>query len=334
VRCSTLIVSQALIQHQDGVWLHPDLFLWQDQLAMYRQQWFTCGDKNPLAWYATLCDLPPAAILASRCHDVPDDTAQCWVVSPYHGQLVRNAVHVLPEGQFPWTATDAHDLCERLNPFLAEDGMQMFAVGAALLLTCREPMQVCPAGFASISGQLLPDRHHEGADGGRLNRLLSEIQMLLFRHPSLSQYAQELFDVNGIWLWAGLPVPLQPSLQDQLHASGEPLSVVTNNPALQSIVSAGMDSCVDRSMSGTGAIWIISEAERLTELLKQDATLPERILLVGQGYGVWLTKSLLRSLAKSFAKPFAQSFTQPFAPKKWQPKSVHHEAALLSMLRS
>lgn len=319
---STLIVSQALIQHQDGVLLHPDLFLWQDQLSGYRQQWFECADKNPLAWYAALCDLPAAAILASRCHDLPDDTAQCWVVSPYHGQLVRNAVRVLPEGQFPWTAADAHDLCETLNPFLAEDGMQMFAVGAALLLSCREPMQASPPGFGSISGQLLPDRHHEGADGGRLNRLLSEIQMLLFQHPSLSEHAQELFDVNGIWLWAELPMPIQ----SPLHPTGVTLSVATRNSALQFIVGAGLDAGVDKSLDGTGAVWVISEAERLTELFKPDAPLPERILLAGQSHAVWLTKSMLRRFAKPFSKPFAKPL--------WQPKSVHHEAALLSMLRS
>jgi len=300
---STLIVSQALIQHQDGVSLHPDLFLWTAQLAGYRQRWFECDDKNPLAWYAALCDISPAALLAARCENLPDDAVQCWVASPYHGQLARNHVHVLPEGQFPWNAADANALCETLNPLLAEDGMQLFAVGAALLMACREPIEAYPSGFAAISGQLLPDRDHEGADGGRLNRLLSEIQMLLFQHPSWQRHEQGLPDVNGLWLWSPATLPLHAPAESQR-------AIATRNPTLQSMVN------------GKDARIMISEAERLAALLQQDAPLPKRILLAGQGYGVWLTKSLLRRFAKSFA------------PQKWQPKSVHHEAPLLSILRT
>ncbi|MDQ6996156.1 MAG: threonine synthase, partial [Mariprofundus sp.] len=172
---NTLIISQALIQHQDGVSLHPELFLWDKQLSSYRRRWFHCAAKNPLGWYAALCDSSPAALLAQHCDALPEDVSQYWVASPYHAQLVRTAVHVMPEAQLNWTAEDADYLCATLNPLLAEEGMQLFAVGAALLLACREPIAAYPQGFGVISGQLLPDTSHEGEDGLRLNRLLSEI---------------------------------------------------------------------------------------------------------------------------------------------------------------
>jgi len=303
VTAPILIVSQALIQHQDGVSLHPDLFLWQKQLAGYRRSWFDCTDKTPLGWYAALCGCAPAALLAARCNTLPGDCVQCWVVSPYHAQIMRDAVRVLPEGQMPWTEADARWLCDTLNPLLAEEGMQLHSIGAALLLSCRDTIEAWPQGFGAISGWLLPDRHHEGADGGRLNRLLSEIQMTLFQHPSLSRHERGEPDVNGIWLWS--PVAWPPG-----DAQAQPaITVATRNPALQGVADARDARCM------------ISEAERLEMLLQRDAPLPKRILLAGEGYALWLQKSWLPGFGRQAWSP---------APA---PDHCPDEAALLMQLR-
>lgn len=294
---TTLIVSQALIQHQDGVSLHPDLFLWQKQLSAYRQQWFDCVDKNPLAWYAALCEISPTVLLASQCDRMPEHTVQCWTVSPYHGQILRDTVRVMPEGQFPWTDEDAAHLCEVLNPLLAEEGMQLFAIGSALLLACRERIEAYPLAFGEISGQMLPDRHHDGEDGGRLNRLLSEIQMTLFQHPSERRHDRSEPDVNGVWPWAPVDWPVE-------RGGGRTLSVATRNPILQSIVD------------GKNATWMISEVERLHTLVKSDAPLPERIVLAGNEHAVLLTRSWLPKLRKT----------------TWNPKTVKDESRLLTEL--
>jgi len=296
VSVSTLIVSQALIQHQDGVSLHPDLFLWQQQLSSYRQRWFHCAAKNPLGWYAALCDTSPAALLAQQCSALPEDTSQCWVASPYHAQLARTSVRVMPEGQFAWTVEDADHLCVTLNPLLAEEGMQLFAIGAALLLSCRKSIEAYPQVFGAISGQLLPDRNHEGEDGGRLNRLLSEIQMLLFQHPSVARNERGEPDVSGIWLWS----PTDSSVD--FHA--RQIAVATRNPVLQAIVN------------GKGANVMITEAERLTELVKQGVPLPRQIVLAGENHAVLLSKSWLPRFGKTV----------------WKPKSVKQEPNLLPML--
>jgi hypothetical protein len=297
VNASTLIVSQALVQNQDGVSLHPDLLLWQQQLGSYKQRWFDCADKNPLGWYAVLCETSPAALLAEKCATVPEDTRQCWVASPYHAQVQRGSVSVFPEGLFLWSSEDAAYFCKTLNPLLAEEGMQLFAAGSALLLACREPMQAYPAGFGSISGKALPDRHHEGEDGGRLNRLLSEIQMLLFQHPSVARHDRGELDVNGVWLWAPIHWPTA--------SEAKQITVATRNPVLQSLVD------------GQGAKLIISEAERLGELLLRQAPLPKQVVLAGEGHAVLLTKSLLAKLRKT----------------QWIPKSSATESELLANLR-
>lgn len=295
---STLIVSQAFIQNQDGISLHPDLLLWDKQLSSYRQQWFDCADKNPLGWYAALCETSPTVLLAEQCTAVPEDTRQCWLASPYHAQVQRGSVSVFPEGLFPWSPEDTAYLCEILNPLLAEEGMQLLAADSALLLACREPMNAYPPGFGSVSGKALPDRHHEGEDGGRLNRLLSEIQMLLFQHPSMARHDQGEVDVNGLWLWAPIDWPMATASQQ--------IAVATRNPALQSLVD------------GRDAKLIISESERLAELIQQQVPLPRKIVLTGQGYAVLLTKSLLPRLRKN----------------GWVPKSAGTEAELLATVQS
>lgn len=302
---NTLIVSQALIQHQDGVSLHPDLFLWEKHLSSYRQRWFDCDARNPLGWYAALCETSPAALLASRCSALPEDTSQCWVASPYHAQLARTAIRVMPEGQFVWAAEDAGYLCEILNPLLAEEGMQLYAIGAALLLACRESIEAYPQGFGEISGQLLPDCDHAGEDGGRLNRLLSEIQMLLFQHPSLARHERGVPDVSGLWLWSPVDFAMQKTASaDVKHIDVKRFAVATRNAVLQSLVD------------GQDATLIITEAEQMGELLRQGSALPKRIVLAGDGYAALLTKPWLPKFGKA----------------AWKPKSPKAESGLLAVL--
>ena len=299
MNASTLIVSQGLIRNQDGVTLHPDLFLWHKQLVSCKQRWFDSADHNPLAWYGALIGHSSSALLANACNDIAPGTAQCWLASPYHAQLTRDTVRVYPEGLFHWSEQDAQYLCEVLNPLLLEEDMQLHAVGAALLLTCRHVMEAYPKAFGSLSGKKLPNQHHEGEDGGRVNRLLSEIQMLLFQHPSLERHDRGDVDVNGIWLSSPLTWPIQTDIQS--------LAVATRNPVLQSLVD------------GRDAEIIISEAERLAELVKADSPLPKRIILSGEGYAVLLTRSLIPKFAKS--------------KTNWAPRGIKAEHELIHLLQ-
>ncbi|KON48191.1 threonine synthase [Mariprofundus ferrooxydans] len=295
-----LIITDALLQHQDGLQCHPDVLLWQQQLAGRRCSWYECAAKNPLGWYSALTECAPAALLAAASSSIPVGTRQVWVASPYHAQLMRDAVHVLPEGQLAWTADDAVRLCAVLNPLLAEEQMQLLNVGAALLLTCKKALDAYPHSFAAIAGHMLPDRHHDGEDGGRLDRLLSELQMLLFQHPSMERHERQESDINGIWLWGSAEWPQL----DELASRHIP--VATRNPFLQAIAD------------GRSARMIISDSARLDELLQTGSALPEMVILAGDGYAAVMKKSWL----PGWGKP------------DWQPKSVKAEPALLSMLQS
>jgi len=297
VNCRALVITQGLVNHQDGVALHPDLFLWAEELFARRKRWFHCKARHPLDWYADLIRSDPTTLLLSRARqlgcDLPDDARQHWIASPYHAQLLRETVQVMPEGQFEWSADDARALAELLNPLLEEEGMKLSAIGAAMLLSCRTPFAADPLPFAAVAGHLLPNRHHDGSDGGRLNRLLAEIQMLLFQHSLASRRARGAIDVSGLWLWA--PV----AANTTTNPPSPPLA--TRNPALRSVVD------------GQQAKLIISEAERLSELAKPDQPLPELVILSGEQQAVALTPSWLGGWRRHSTTTFNASKLQPEA---------------------
>ncbi len=289
-----LIVSDALVESERSLTLHPELFPWRRALGTYKQQWFSCSDKIPLEWYAVIADVSPAALLARKHDHIPVNTKQCWVASPYSGQLGRDQVRVMPEGSFPWCEEDARWLCDMLNPLLQEEGMHLLHVGAALLLACCEPMHARPSSFARVSGKTLPNRHPEGEDGGRLMRLISEIQMSLHGRHADHRIGQP--EIHGLWLWGKSAWPTNPA--------GSMPPVATRNPFLQAVAE------------GKNAKVTITEAERIDALLKQEKTLPKKVVLAGEGYAVLLTKSLLPRFGKV----------------SWTAKSTKTESALLSII--
>ena len=97
-----LIVSQAFIPSQDGVTLHPDLFLWDTQFSSRKQIWFHAADRTPAQWYAQLVGENETALLANPIQELPDDICQCWSVTPYHAQLRSEERRVGKECRSRW----------------------------------------------------------------------------------------------------------------------------------------------------------------------------------------------------------------------------------------
>jgi len=291
-----MLISDGLICSGSELTVHHSLLSRQAEMNRCKKTWFACADKTPLEWYATILNAAPVSLIMSKYGDIPADTKQCWVASPYHAQLGRDQVRVMSEGAFPWCAEDGVWICEALNSLLNEEGMHLLYVGAAMLLACREAMNVHPISFAQISGKILPNRHPEGADGGRLMRLISEIQMTLHGKQASQRSGQP--DIHGLWFWGESTWPAN-------APEGMP-SVTTRNPFLQAVTD------------GKDAKMMITEVERMDELMKQGAPLPKKIVLTGGGHAVLLTKSLLPKFGKA----------------SWIPGSAKAESELLSVLRS
>lgn len=273
-----LLLTDALHKMEGGgLGLNAALMDIQPHLLHRRRQWFCCADATPLGWYAALVGTSPAALLAARCSDISASARQCWVASPYHAQLGRDTIRLMPEGSFPWSEADSIWMCDLLNPLLLQEGMSLHACGAALLLACNTPLDAAPLPFAAISGGLLPNRHPQGPDGGRLMRLMAEIQMSLHDKPQPTRSAQP--QVHGLWLWGASALPAI------LPANLPP--VATRNPFLQSL----------QHEHGAGVM--ISETERLSEALSSEV-LPKAVVLAGGGHAVCLHKSLLPRFSKGW----------------------------------
>jgi len=287
-----VLLTDALLRGEGkGFALHPALADVGKHMARMRRQWFVAPDQNPLGWYAAIVGAEPAALLAARCSDLPANAQQLWVASPFHAMLGRDTVRLFPETDFPWGAADSTWLCDKLNPLLHEDRMSLHVCGSAMLLACRLPLDAAPAPFASVAGGLLPDRSPEGADGGRLMRLLAEIQMTL--HQKIQPTREGKPVVHGLWFWGACALP------SELPVGLPP--VATLNPVLQSLEHAH------------GAELMISEAEHLSSLLSEKKlpqnvllknVLPQNVLLAGAGHAVLLRKSLMPRFGKDWQAGF------------------------------
>lgn len=272
-----LLISDALQQTGEGAFtLHPGLDEFGRRLASKRRQWFRCTNNNPLGWYAAIVGFPTAALLATHCADLPGDARQCWVASPYHGQPGRDSVRLIPESELAWDAEDARCLCGELNPLLNEEGMELHACGAALLLSCNEPIDADPVPFSAIAGGLLPNRHPVGKDGGRLMRLLAEIQMSLHANEQPAKRGKPA--VNGLWLWGSCELP---------HAVPAGIAAVKSPDAwLQALNDQRADLA-------------ICESSQLADL-QPDNEMPPNVLLTGSDHAVLLSHSLLPNLSRGW----------------------------------
>lgn len=299
-----LIVTNGLVHAAEELRLHPLLSPLQAELSGRAQRWFSSGRYTPLSLIARLQERPVAALIASQA-DLPEAARQCWVASPFHAQLVRDRLQVMPEGLMPWAADDAEALVALLNPLLAEEGMQLVNVGSALLLSCREPLDAQPLSFAGIAGHLLPNRHPEGAEGGRLMRLLAEIQMFLYRNPLAERRQRGEPDVRGLWLWGGCELPLVDNADIP--------SIATRSPFLASL------------SDGREAKLTVTEAEQLDQLIRPSLPLPPDILLLGHGHALWLTPSTTAAMLAKLRPSRSGGVLSP--------RRINGEAELLRLLQ-
>lgn len=297
-----LIVTDALVAHaanpdEVAYMPHPSLQPWQSQLEKCSRAWFDAKPKTAVEWYAGLTQSEFSSLLAPALDQKEiEGFTQFWIASPFHARLNRDRLHVMPDAYFPWSESDAAWLCDLLNPLLAEQSMKLLHADSSLFLLSREALDALPCSFAAISGHTLPNRHPEGTDGGALMRLTAEIQMMLNQHPSESRKAAGEPDVDGLWLWGGSPIAT---------TNVQSLHVATRDPLLRSLVDA------------KDAEVMISDAERLQELLQGDHSLPKRIVLAGNEHAVLLKKSVLPRFGK----------------QSWVPKAEQNESRLFRDLR-
>ncbi|MDQ7002747.1 MAG: hypothetical protein Q9N02_08705, partial [Ghiorsea sp.] len=261
-----VVVTDAWYEHEGKLLLNPALQTYEPSLLKMKQVWSKHAEVTPLSWYAQQSQQSAAALLASIAPTLPQGAQQYWIASPYHARLTRSSLRVMPESMLDWSAQEGQQVCDIVNPLLAEDGLELLMVGDVLILVAQDVWQVNMPDFAQVSGQSLPDQHERSQDAGRWLRIITEIQMTLHQHPVHTKSGMQ---IHGLWFWGQ-----SESLTD-VQTSTLP-HVATRNIYLNSVLQR-----LDKQQA---ASVIVSEAEHLPSLLP--TVLPVDWLLIGAGHSV------------------------------------------------
>lgn len=272
-----VVITDAFFELDGHFFLNPALSAYEKELLKMKQVWSTASDVTPLAWLARCMQCTPAALLASLTNELPQQSKQYWVASPYHARLTRSMLRVMPDSMLDWDTNHAQQMCAILNPLLSSDGLELHVIDDTLLLSCNRSWDVNTAEFAEISGASLPDKHPKGKDAGHWMRLASEIQMTLHQQPVHNASGVAM---HGLWFWGKTD---DGALSTKLDFKGIP-SIATRNIYLKSVLKT-----LNKEQDATH---IVTEAEHLPLLLNASAPKPKDWLLLGAGKSVKLTNSV------------------------------------------
>ncbi|MDX8387535.1 MAG: hypothetical protein R8M46_03240 [Ghiorsea sp.] len=275
-----VIVTDAFLNLEGKFILNPALRDYEAKLLgmKHSEENFT-QPVTPLAWLAKEKHVTSASILALVATNLPQSCKQFWVASPYHARLTRSTLRVMPDILLDRSEALMEKICQAINPFVKEDGLQLFIVGQSLVLASDKVWDVESADFAQVSGGLMPDKLPDGADAGYWMRLLSEIQMTLHQHQITTDNG---LLIHGLWFWGKSE---QAQLADVKLELMEPIA--TRSLELKSVLQA-LDKERDATM-------IVSEAEHLPMLVKPNMPYPKQWLLLGDGKAIKCTQSTLLS---------------------------------------
>lgn len=150
-------------------------------------------------------DLPVGRTLAAQ-HGVGPAADSTWfVATPVHFVAGLTRVHFDPLGPLGlapdvMAALSARFAAEWRDPLLA-----LVAAGETLLLRAAGRYEVTSLDPAAYAGRDVAAALPGGPDAGRLERLMTELQMWLHRSPPASREGPP---VNGLWLWGSGAAPL------------------------------------------------------------------------------------------------------------------------------
>jgi hypothetical protein len=150
-------------------------------------------------------DLPIGRTLAAHQGHRPGEEATWFVATPVHlvAGLTRLQFHARGALTLPPGAAAA--LAARFTTDWADPTLALVEAGEALLLRAAGRFDVATVDPARYAGRDVGEALPGGADAGRLERLMTELQMWLHGRPPASA---EGLPVNALWLWGAGHAPL------------------------------------------------------------------------------------------------------------------------------
>lgn len=151
---------------------------------------------------------------------------QAWM-TPCHWQIGMDQVVMADPAHLHLSDDESQQLLQAMQPFLREDGLQV-SWHSALLWHAQGPMlaDVTTASLDRVIGQNVKDWMPQHPAARPLQRLQSEMQMLLYNHPvNDAREARRQYTVNAFWLHgagtlpAASPLSATVTVPDALRAS-------------------------------------------------------------------------------------------------------------------
>lgn len=168
--------------------------------------------------------VPWAAWQQQAVDGAPQQQAWAWL-SPCHWRIGADTVHMADPAGLGLDATESRALLEILAPWFAEDGITLQFERPDRWLASGAPLEdLATASLDRVVGRDVRRWLPDARSARSINRLHSEVQMLLYTHPFNDRRAERgLPPVNAFWLHGAgrlqLPVPVQPLPQHpQLEA--------------------------------------------------------------------------------------------------------------------
>lgn len=150
-------------------------------------------------------DLPVARTLAGRHGHAPGEAATWFVVTPVHLVAGLTRLHFHPRGALTLPPGGAAALAARFARDWADPALALVEAGDHLLLRAEGRFEVATVDPAAYAGRDVGEALPTGADAGRVERLMTELQMWLHGAPPASVEGPP---VNALWLWGAGATPL------------------------------------------------------------------------------------------------------------------------------
>jgi hypothetical protein len=142
--------------------------------------------------------------------------AQAWM-TPCHWQVGMDQVVMADPAHLHLSDEESQQLLQAMQPFLQEDGLQV-TWHSALLWHAQGPMlsDLTTASLDRVIGQNVKDWMTDHPAARPLQRLQSEMQMLLYNHPvNDARDARRQHTVNAFWLHGAGTLPEDTSVAVQ-----------------------------------------------------------------------------------------------------------------------
>ncbi len=154
------------------------------------------------------------SIPAADCRWAVDFTEMipeyCVCADPVHLLLNKAQARLMDASALQISCDDAEQLMVTLNKLLAEDGFELHRTSSERwYMSGKDPSSLYTLPVKSIVGRNVGNFLPEGEQSASWNRLMTEVQMLLYTHPiNQARTARGLLSVNALWFWGAERLPI------------------------------------------------------------------------------------------------------------------------------